>query len=106
MTVKIQVIIAIIVIIALSIIVNMIRKKRLELRYALAWLIVGVGTLVLDCFPKLIKWISDLVGYCSPCKYVILFWILFFIDHYFCVNGCYFESVYTNETIGTGTCFI
>ena len=62
MTVKIQVIIAIIVIIALSIIVNMIRKKRLELRYALAWLIVGVGTLVLDCFPKLIKWISDLVG--------------------------------------------
>lgn len=42
MTVKIQVIIAIIVIIALSIIVNMIRKKRLELRYALAWLIVGV----------------------------------------------------------------
>ena len=55
MTVKIQVIIAIIVIIALSIIVNMIRKKRLELRYALAWLIVGVGTLVLDCFPKLIN---------------------------------------------------
>ena len=48
MTVKIQVIIAIIVIIALSIIVNMIRKKRLELIYALAWLIVGVGTLVLD----------------------------------------------------------
>ena len=66
MTVKIQVIIAIIVIIALSIIVNMIRKKRLELRYALAWLIVGVGTLVLDCFPKLIKWISDLVGIAAP----------------------------------------
>ena len=99
MTVKIQVIIAIIVIIALSIIVNMIRKKRLELRYALAWLIVGVGTLVLDCFPKLIKWISDLVGIAAPVN-------MFFIDHYFCVNGCYFESVYTNETIGTGTCFI
>ena len=32
MTVKIQVIIAIIVIIALSIIVNMIRKKRLEIK--------------------------------------------------------------------------
>lgn len=44
----------------------MIRKKRLELRYALAWLIVGVGTLVLDCFPKLIKWISDLVGIAAP----------------------------------------
>lgn len=73
MTVKIQVIIAIIVIIALSIIVNMIRKKRLELRYALAWLIVGVGTLVLDCFPKLIKWISDLVGIAAPVNMLFFF---------------------------------
>ena len=80
MTVKIQVIIAIIVIIALSIIVNMIRKKRLELRYALAWLIVGVGTLVLDCFPKLIKWISDLVGIAAPVN------MLFFLGFCFSVS--------------------
>lgn len=50
MNIRLQIIIAIILIIALCVIVNMIRKKRLELRYALAWLIVGVGTLVLDCF--------------------------------------------------------
>ena len=77
MTVKIQVIIAIIVIIALSIIVNMIRKKRLELRYALAWLIVGVGTLVLDCFPKLITWISDLVGIAAPVNMLFFFGFCF-----------------------------
>ena len=45
MNIRLQIIIAIILIIALCVIVNMIRKKRLELRYALAWLIVGVGTL-------------------------------------------------------------
>ena len=67
MTVKIQVIIAIIVIIALSIIVNMIRKKRLELRYALAWLIVGVGTLVLDC----------LVGIAAPVNMLFFFGFCF-----------------------------
>ena len=77
MTVKIQVIIAIIVIIALSVIVNMIRKKRLELRYALAWLIVGVGTLVLDCFPKLIIWISDLVGIAAPVNMLFFFGFCF-----------------------------
>ena len=53
MNIKIQVIIAVIVVTALCVIINMIRAKNLELRYALAWLIVGVGILVLDCFPGL-----------------------------------------------------
>ena len=58
MNIRIQLIIGIIVIIALGVIINMIREKRLELRYALAWLIVGVGILVLDCFPQLITWLA------------------------------------------------
>lgn len=66
MNTKLQIIIAIIVIIALCVIVNMIRKKRLELRYALAWLIVGMGTLILDCFPILTTKLSDMIGIASP----------------------------------------
>lgn len=66
MSIKLQIIIAIIIIMALCVIVNMIRKKRLELRYALAWLIVGVGVLVLDCFPELINWLAKTLGIASP----------------------------------------
>ena len=66
MSIKLQIIIAVIIMIALYIIVNMIRKKRLELRYALAWLTVGVGVLVLDCFPQLIKWLTKKLGIASP----------------------------------------
>lgn len=66
MNTKLQIIIAIIVIIALCVIVNMIRKKRLELRYALAWLIVGMGTLILDCFPILTTKLADMIGVASP----------------------------------------
>ena len=66
MNTKLQIIIAIIVIIALCVIVNMIRKKRLELRYALAWLIVGMGTLILDCFPILTTKLADMLGIASP----------------------------------------
>ena len=66
MNIRLQIIIAIILIIALCVIVNMIRKKRLELRYALAWLIVGVGTLVLDCFPILTTKLAELIGVASP----------------------------------------
>lgn len=66
MSIKLQIIIAIIIVMALCVIVNMIRKKRLELRYALAWLIVGVGVLVLDCFPELINWLAKTLGIVSP----------------------------------------
>ena len=66
MSVRLQLIIAVIIVMALCVIVNMIRKKRLELRYALAWLVVGVGVLVLDCFPQLISWIAKTLGIASP----------------------------------------
>lgn len=62
MRLRIQVIIALVIIIALIIVVNMIRKKALELRYALAWLGVGFGVLVLDLFPGLMKWLAVLMG--------------------------------------------
>lgn len=66
MNIRIQIIIAIFIILALFVIVNMIRKKALELRYALAWLAVGVSVLVLDLFPKLIETISKLIGIADP----------------------------------------
>lgn len=66
MDVRIQNIIAICVLIALFILVNMIRKKKLQLQYALAWLFVGVGILILDCFPSLIEKVSAWVGIADP----------------------------------------
>ena len=66
MNIRIQIIIGVIVIFALCIIVNMIREKKLELRYALAWLGVGIEILVLDCFPQVITWLAIKVGIASP----------------------------------------
>ncbi|SCH26141.1 Uncharacterized conserved protein [uncultured Dorea sp.] len=77
LSLKIQIIVACLVLIALCVIVNMIRKKRLELRYALAWLLVGVGTLVLDCFPKTISMISEMVGIVSPVNMLFFFGFAF-----------------------------
>lgn len=64
--VKTQIIIAILIISALFIIVNMIRRKSLELRYALIWLFVGMGILILTCFPVLTIRLSDVLGIASP----------------------------------------
>ena len=66
MNIRIQIIIGIAVILALCVIINMIRNKRLELSYALAWLIVGGGIFILDCFPQLITWMARKLGIASP----------------------------------------
>lgn len=77
MNIRIQIIIAVGVLFALAIIINMIRKKKLELRYALAWLLVGVSILVLDCFPNLIAWISKQIGIASPVNMLFFFGFCF-----------------------------
>ena len=62
MNIRIQVIVAIVIVLALCVIINMIRKKALELRYALAWLLVGCGTLILDLFPDVMMGLAKFMG--------------------------------------------
>ena len=102
MNIRLQIIIAIILIIALCVIVNMIRKKRLELRYALAWLIVGVGTLVLDCFPILTTKLAELIGVASPINMLFFLGFCFSLVIIFCTYSCDFKSINQNETVDTG----
>ncbi|OUQ46833.1 DUF2304 domain-containing protein [Lachnoclostridium sp. An118] len=66
MNIRLQIIVAVIIIIALAVIINMIRKKALELRYALAWLLVGVGVLILDIFPGIMEKLATALGIYSP----------------------------------------
>ena len=77
MDIKIQIIIVVGVLAAMCVIVNIIRKKKLELRYALTWLAVGVSVLVLDCFPNLIAWISKQIGIASPVNMLFFFGFCF-----------------------------
>ena len=44
----------------------MIRKKALELRYALTWLGVGAVVLVLDVFPEIMGWLARIMGITLP----------------------------------------
>ena len=66
MSLKLQIIIAVFIVVSLIVVINMIRKKSLELRYALAWLLVGVGVLIFDMVPGLVEWLARLLGIASP----------------------------------------
>lgn len=65
MNLKLQIIIAVLLLAALCVLINMIRKRALELRYALAWLLVAVAVLILDIFPAVMEKLADLVGIAS-----------------------------------------
>nr|WP_317377723.1 DUF2304 domain-containing protein [uncultured Faecalimonas sp.] len=77
MDIKIQLIVAVIIMIAMGIVVMMIRNKQLELRYALSWFALGVGILILDCFPDLITEMSKIMGIGTPINMLFFFGFCF-----------------------------
>lgn len=66
MNIKAQIIISIIIILGIVYIINMVRKKALELRYSLTWLGVGICILILTLFPQIMNKISAIMGIASP----------------------------------------
>ena len=66
MNIKAQIIISIIIIWGIVYIINMVRKKALELRYSLRWLGVGICILILTLFPQIMNKISAIMGIASP----------------------------------------
>lgn len=63
---KLQVVAGILILAALLLIINMIRKRRLELKYALAWIGVLAVVLVVDMFPPILYLISYMLGIATP----------------------------------------
>lgn len=74
---KLQIIIAAVVLIGLVYLISLIRKNRLELKYALSWLIIAVIVLIIDCFPILMEKLADLLGIVSPVNMMFFVGFLF-----------------------------
>lgn len=66
MTLKIQIIIAVMVLIFVAILFVMTVRKFIQPKYTLAWFLVSVGILILDIFPGAMVWLSNAIGIFSP----------------------------------------
>lgn len=66
MSLRLQIIVGVVMVASILIIGNMVRKQKLELRYALVWLLVGGLVLILDIFPQLLAGLTDLMGVTLP----------------------------------------
>lgn len=66
MTLKLQIVVAIAILVILAILVNMIRKRSLELKYALVWMLVLAALFIFDCAPVLLNIVSNFLGIYAP----------------------------------------
>ena len=63
MSVKLQILLIVVILIAMLYIINLVRKKIIDFRYALLWLLVALCVLVLTIFPRLLIMLFFL-GFC------------------------------------------
>lgn len=50
MLLRLQIIVAVILVLGLLYVISLVRNNRLELRHAISWILVGITVLILDCF--------------------------------------------------------
>ena len=77
MSIKIQILVAVLVVLALLFIANMVRKETLDIRFALSWLTVGGVVLVLDLFPGIMNYLVHLLGIELPVNMMFFFGFCF-----------------------------
>ena len=77
MTRRFQIILIVGIVLILLFILNMIRKRKLELKYSLVWLIVLGVLLVLACMPEKLNDIANALGIYSPINMIFFFGFVF-----------------------------
>ena len=60
-------------------IIMMLRNKKIELKYSLAWLLAGTSLLLTAIFPNLLKLLSNLLNIVEPVNTLFLFIIFFML---------------------------
>lgn len=60
-------------------IITMLRNKKIELKYSLAWLLAGTSLLITAVFPGVLKFLSGLLNIIEPVNTLFLFIIFFML---------------------------
>ena len=77
MSPRLQLVIAVAAIVAILYIGNLVRVRRLELKYALIWFLVGILLLIFDLFPGLLPIMSTALGITLPINMLTFLGLVF-----------------------------
>lgn len=76
MTFRVRVILLIVFIVILGVIINMVKKRQLELKYVLTWLACDIILIVFACFPQTMGWLANMLGIYSPMNMIFFMGVL------------------------------
>ncbi len=79
MSLRLQIIILVCFIIALIGILALCKKKRMDLRQALPWMVAIIILIIFDIFPVLLTWLANLMGIGSPMNMMMFFGFAFLL---------------------------
>lgn len=77
MTLRVRIAVIVILAIGLVAIVNMIKKRTLELKYALTWLFLGIGLLLVALVPGILDVLAAMLGIYNPMNMIFFLGFLF-----------------------------
>ncbi|MCR5202475.1 MAG: DUF2304 domain-containing protein [Lachnospiraceae bacterium] len=86
MSIKLQIIVAVLVLLMLLYIIRMISKKKIDIRYALRWMALCIIVLVFDIFPKMFNWLSKVIGIQLPSNMIFMVAIILLITTMFALT--------------------
>ena len=79
MTLRIQIIFLVFLIIVMFLIVSMVRKRTLDLKYVLLWMASDIALIIVTAFPDLLGGISSFLGIRSPMNMIFFLGFLFLL---------------------------
>ena len=77
LSIKARILIVAALLVLLAVIINMVRKRRLELKYVLAWLIADLALIIFTIFPELMMWLAEFLGIYSPVNMIFFLGFVF-----------------------------
>lgn len=77
MTLKLQIILTVTLLIVFIMLINQVRKEKLDLKYALPWMALLAGLLIIDLFPGITEWMAGVMGITLPINMLMLLGLAF-----------------------------
>lgn len=79
MSLRVQIIVVLVLLIGLFIILNMVKKRALELKYVLGWIACDIVLLLFAIFPELMDQLAQFMGIYSPVNMIFFLGFIFSI---------------------------
>lgn len=76
-SIKIRIILLIFLVLALGLVFRFVRRKELQLKYSLVWILVDVLMIIAVAIPNILGYISDLLGIYSVTNMLFFLGIMF-----------------------------